>query len=144
MSFWNGSRWIEEKTAPPAPRPSRTANWAATMAMLIGLAVIVAPLGMMAAASHRPSTTSGCAVSPSSADVGENYVVSAWGLSTRTAINLWVTENGVTKGEPLGGTTDGTFALDRSSQVAGVTTYTFSGPTGKNMKIYGSCTVSAY
>jgi hypothetical protein len=109
--------------------------------MILGLAAIMAPLQVILAA--RPHS-SGCAVNPAIADVGETYVVSAWGLSTRTAINLWVTENGVTKGEPLGGTTDGTFTLDRTSQTAGVTTYAFSGPTGNNMKIYGTCSVSAY
>jgi hypothetical protein len=143
MSYWDGTRWIADKTAPTAPRPSRAANWAATAVMVIGLAAVIAPLQFIAASSHH-ATTSGCAVNPSTTDVGETYVVSAWGLSTRTAINLWVTENGVTTGEPIGGTTDGTFTLNRSSQTAGVTTYTFSGPTGNNMKIYGSCTVSAY
>jgi hypothetical protein len=143
MSFWNGTRWVAEQSAPPASRPSRAATWAATAAMAIGLAALMAPLSFIAAASHN-ATASGCSVSPASADVGATYVVSAWDLSTRTAINLWVTENGVTTGQPLGGTTDGTFSLNESSQTAGVTTYTFSGPTGNNMKIYGSCSVSAY
>jgi hypothetical protein len=143
MSYWDGTRWVQEEAAPSAPRPSRAANWAATAAMVVGLATVIAPLQLITAASHH-GTNSGCAVSPSSADVGEAYVVSAWGLSTRTAINLWVTENGVTTGTPIGGTTDGTFALSLSSETAGVTTYTFSGPTGKNMKTYGSCSVSLY
>jgi hypothetical protein len=144
MSFWNGSRWVEEKTAPPATRPSRTANWAATIAMLIGLAVIIAPLGMIAAASHH-SNNSGCAVNPSSADVGEAYDVSAWGSPTGTAVNIWVTDpNNATVGRPLGSTPDGTFNLKESSDSAGTWTYAFSGPTKKHMTLYGTCAVDAY
>jgi hypothetical protein len=111
--------------------------------MVFGLAAVIVPLQLIAAASHH-ATNSGCSVNPSSVDVDEAYVLSAWGLSTRTAINLWVTENGVTTGSPLGGTTDGTFNIDAASHVAGVTTYAFSGPTGKNMKVYATCSVSAY
>jgi hypothetical protein len=142
MSDWNGTAWVEAGV-PTSPVSSKRRNWAATILMALGLVALILPLQMTVAGSHR-AATSGCSVSPNVVDVGEAYVVSAWGLSTRSAINLWVTENGVTKGEPIGGTTDGTFSLTRSSQTAGVTTYTFSGPTGRNMKIYGSCTVSAY
>jgi hypothetical protein len=109
--------------------------------MIVGLAAIVAPLQIIVAA--RP-TSSGCAVNPASADVGEVYVVSAWGIPTGTAVNLWVTDDGVTTGSPLGSTPDGTFNLDEWSATAGVTTYTFSGPTKKHMTIYGTCSVSAY
>jgi hypothetical protein len=143
MSFWNGTHWVEETPAPPAPRPSRAANWAATAAMTIGLAAILAPLQLIAAASHH-SNNSGCAVSTASADVGEVYVVSAWGIPTGTAVNLWVTENGVTTGSPLGSTPDGTFALNEWSTTPGVTTYAFSGPTKNHMTVYGTCSVSAY
>jgi hypothetical protein len=141
MSYWDGTRWVADKAAPTAPRPSRAANWAATVVMVIGLAAVIAPLQLIAAASHR-ATDSACAVNPSWADVGETYVVSAWGLPTGIAINLWVTENGVTTGSPLGSTVEGTFNLDESSQTAGITTYAFSGPTKKNMTVYGTCTVS--
>ncbi len=143
MSFWDGSHWIEPPPDPPTPRLSRTAGWAATAVMILGLGALVAPLGLIGAASHRPAS-SGCAVNPASADVGETYVVSAWGLPIGSAINLWVTENGATTGSPLGGTPDGTFDLNESSATAGVTTYTFSGPTKPNMKVYGTCSVSAY
>jgi hypothetical protein len=144
MSFWNGSRWVPKKMAPPAPRPSRTANWTATIAMLIGLGVIAAPLGMMAAAS-RHTDNSGCAISTSAADVGEAYVVSAWGIPTGTAVNIWVTDpNDTTVGRPLGSTPDGTFNLKESSDSAGTWTYAFSGPTKKHMTWYGTCAVDVY
>ena len=143
MSTWDGYRWVAEQAAPPAPRPSRAANWAATAAMVIGLAAVFAPLQLIAAASHH-SSDSGCSVSPASAAVGDVYVVSAWGIPTGTAVNLWVTQNGVTTGSPLGSTPDGTFNLNESSQTAGVTTYTFSGPTKKHMAVYGTCSVEAY
>jgi hypothetical protein len=109
--------------------------------MMLGLAAIVAPLGLVGAA--RPAAA-GCAVSPVTADVGETYVVSAWGLPTNSAINIWVTEGGVTIGRPLGGTSDGTFNLNEYSSMPGVATYAFSGPTRPNTKVYASCSVSAY
>ncbi len=143
MSFWNGTRWVDETTQSPAAKPSRLANWAGTGLMILALGAIAVPLQFAAASSHH-STNSGCAVNPLSADVGETYVVSAWGLPTGIAINLWVTENGVTTGSPLGSTGDGTFNLNESSQTAGVTTYAFSGPTKQHMNVYGTCTVSAY
>jgi hypothetical protein len=143
MSYWNGTHWLqEEETRAPRP-PSHSANWIATLLMALGLAALMAPMSFIAAASHNAGA-SGCSVSPSSADVGETYVVSAWGVPTGSAVNLWVTVDGVTTGSPLGSTPDGTFNLNESSSTAGVTTYTFSGPTKKHMAVYGTCSVSAY
>jgi hypothetical protein len=89
-----------------------------------------------------------CSVDPASVDVGQTYVVSASGLPTETAINLWVTDSdGVTAGSPLGSTPDGTFALNESSSSAGTWTYTFSGPTKNNAgstAVYATCSVDAY
>jgi hypothetical protein len=143
MSYWDGIAWTTGGAAATPRRESQATRWGATAVMLLAAGLLILPFGAASAASHN-AVGSGCSVNPSSADVGETYLVDAWGLSTRTAINLWVTENGVTAGEPLGGTTTGTFTLARSSTSAGVTTYTFTGPTGKNMKVYARCTVSAY
>ena len=143
MSYWNGTHWVREEPTPAPRRGSRRANWVATSLMAIGLVAVMVPASFIAAASHH-DVASGCSVSTASADVGETYMVSAWGIPTGTAINLWVTEDGVTTGSPLGSTPDGTFNLSMSSQSAGVTTYTFTGPTRKHMAVYGSCTVSAY
>jgi hypothetical protein len=144
MSYWDGTQWVADKTAPTAPRPSRAANWAATAVMVIGLAALIAPLQLIAASSHH-GTNSGCAVSPSRADVGETYVVNAWGIPTGTAVNIWVTDpNNTTVGRPLGSTPDGTFNLDESSAFAGTWTYAFSGPTKNHMTMYGTCSVDAY
>jgi hypothetical protein len=141
MSFWNGTELVTEEHA-PNPKRTHFSVRSATLVSAIALAALIMPFNTVAAASHKADP--GCSVSPSSAALGETYVINAWGLSTKTAINLWTTVDGVTTGEPLGGTTTGTFAISRSSQTAGVTTYTFSGPTGNNMKIYGSCSVSVY
>jgi len=112
--------------------------------MIVGFGTAALPLQFATAASHK-ATDASCAVSPASADVNETYVVSAWGLPTGTAINLWVTHDGSTMGSPLGSTTDGTFNLNEVSTAAGVWTYTFSGPTRvKNTRVYGTCSVSAY
>ena len=95
----------------------------------------------------QPSNSS-CSVNPSSAAVDQTYVVSASGLPTDTAVNLWVTDpSGVTNGSPLGSTPDGTFAMNESSSSAGTWTYTFSGPTKNNpdaTTVYASCSVDAY
>jgi|KBSMisStandDraft_5_1062788.scaffolds.fasta_scaffold513495_2 hypothetical protein len=143
MTDWNGTAWVQDADVQTRAKDGRVARWAATGAMLVIAVLLIVPFAGAFAASHG-GTGSGCSVNPSAADVGETYVVHAWGLSTKTAINLWVTEDGVTTGEPIGGTTDGTFSISRASHTPGVTTYTFSGPTGKGMKIYGSCSVSAY
>jgi hypothetical protein len=143
MSYWNGTHWVREGPTPPPRQRSGRANWVATSLMAIGLVALIIPASFIAAASPH-TAASGCSVSTGSADVGEVYMVSAWGIPTGTAVNLWVTENGVTTGSPLGSTPDGTFNLSMSSQAAGVTTYTFSGPTRKHMAVYGTCTVSAY
>jgi hypothetical protein len=97
------------------------------------------------AASHKSDPT--CSISPNPAAVGQTYVVSATGLPTSTAVNLWVTDpKGNTAGSPLGSTGDGTFNLEESSSFAGTWTYTFSGPTKNNpgtTVIYASCSVNA-
>lgn len=142
MSFWDGTQWVGDEPA-PTPESSRLATWLATLIMVAGLTITIVPFSPVAAASHHGSDPP-CTINPSTAAVGETYVVSVSGLPTGTAINLWVTEDGVTTGSPLGSTPDGTFNLNESSQTPGVTTYTFSGPTKKNMTIYGTCSVSAY
>jgi hypothetical protein len=144
MTFWNGSHWVDETPTSATPtKASRLHNWAATGLMILSLTAIAVPIQLVAAASHHDSS-SGCAVDPSSADVGETYVVSAWGIPTGTAVNLWITEDGVTTGRPLGSTPDGTFNLNEASLTAGVTTYAFSGPVKQHMTMYGTCSVSAY
>jgi hypothetical protein len=140
MSFWDGTRWVpEEQTA--APTGSRRTTWAATLVMVLGLVALVVPFSSTAASSQK--SVAGCSVSPAAVGVNAVYPVSAWGLPTRGVINLWVTENGVATGSPLGGTTDGTFNLSRSSSSAGTTTYAFSGPTKGQMTVYATCSVTA-
>ena len=89
-----------------------------------------------------------CSISPATAAVGQVYVVSASGLPTSTAINLWVTDpNGNTTGSPLGSTPDGTFNLNESSSFAGRWTYMFSGPMKSNPNattVYARCSIDAF
>src|SRR6266550_1410684 len=108
MSYWKGTHWVDDESTPASRPQSRSTNWIATLLMILGLVVLMAPMSFIAAASHH-GASSGCRVDPGSADVGETYVVSAWGIPTGTAINLWVSADGVTTGSPLGGTPDGTF-----------------------------------
>ena len=96
-------------------------------------------------ASAHPKSDPPCTVNPSPAAVGSTYVVSASGLPSLSAVNLWITApNGTTTGSPLGSTPDGTFNLNESSSSSGTWTYTFSGPTGHNMQTYATCSVNAY
>jgi hypothetical protein len=145
MTFWNGSHWVDETPASSSPtKPSRLHNWAVTGLMVLSLTAIALPLHLVAAASHH-SGNSGCAVNPANADVGEVYVVSAWGIPAGAAVNIWVTDpNNVTVGRPLGTTLDGTFALNESSAFAGPWTYAFSGPVKNHTTMYGTCSVDAY
>lgn len=51
MSFWNGTRWVDETTQSPAAKPSRLANWAGTGLMILALGAIAVPLQFAAARS---------------------------------------------------------------------------------------------
>jgi hypothetical protein len=94
MTFWDGTRWVEETAAPPTPNPSRAASWAATIAMLIGLVVIAAPFGMMASAAsrkHDPGVAVSC--NPSPCAVGGSLTVTGWGYAPSAGgqqVILWV------------------------------------------------------
>jgi hypothetical protein len=143
MSFWNGTDWDAVEEVPSPRGKSRMAHWISGARLVLALGALLIPLGSAAAASHRYSDPP-CTISASSAAVGETYVVSIAGLPTGIAINLWITDATGTTGSPLGSTGDGTFNLNESSKVAGVTTYTFSGPTKvRNTVIYSSCSVVA-
>jgi hypothetical protein len=111
--------------------------------VLLTLTAVVASAAFAARPAKKDPP---CSISPSPAAVGQTYVVSASGLPTATAINLWVTDpSGKTWGSPLGSTPDGTFNLNESSSSAGRWTYTFSGPTkNNNTTMYSSCSVDAY
>jgi hypothetical protein len=103
-----------------------------------------APVGASDVLAARGGGAS-CSVSPTSVAVGASYMVTATGLPTGRSINLWVTApSGVTTGAPLGGTTDGTLSVLRSSSSAGAWTYAFSGPTKNHLTVYATCSVDAY
>lgn len=146
MSFWDGTRWVDDDLG-PAPAGSRTGTWAATAVMILGLVALMIPFGATSAASrHRFDPP--CTINPSPVSVNQTYVVSVTGLPIDKAINLWVTDptGGVT-GSPIGGTSDGTFSLSRSSAFAGMWTYTFKGADKQNAAttpVYATCSVDAY
>ena len=85
MSFWNGTRWVEEQSAPPAPRPSRAANWAATAAMVIGLAAIMAPLQMITAARSGPTLSVSWGTSAPTTTLSGNSHFTASGCGFRAS-----------------------------------------------------------
>jgi len=117
---------------------SGMAAGAATAAALAASAAVAVPA---LAATHKPGSS--CAISPNPAAVNATYVVSAVGLPTGTAVNLFVTApDGSTTGSPLGSTPDGTFNLNESSSTPGSWTYQFTGPTKHNTVVYGTCSVT--
>lgn len=116
MSFWNGSRWVDETAAPPAPRSSRTANWLATIAMLIGLALLTAPLGMLASAHRQyPGTLT---ATPSTLHAGDVFTVSGCGYDTSLG-NVIVSFTGGGWGSPLDA--DGCFSIPGIPALSGDT-----------------------
>lgn len=159
MAALDGAQWTPEQLPRPATiaRIPSSSTGQIARALLVASIAIAVIVGVFATGTVRLSGTetaqaaahhslgSGCAADPSSAAVNATYLVSAWGLPTRVAINLWVTHDGTTTGRPLGSTPDGTFNLDESSSTSGVWTYTFSGPTKKkHTAIYATCSVTAY
>ena len=109
---------------------------------VVGMLVLGAGAGHAAPGGHKADPL--CSITPSSAAVGQIYVVGASGLPTGTAINLWVTDpSGATTGSPLGSTPDGTFGMNESSASAGLWTYAFSGPVKQHTDVYASCSVAA-
>lgn len=63
MSFWNGSRWVNESTPTPTSKPSRLADWAATGLMILALGAVAAPLQFVAAGSHNTGGGASCTLS---------------------------------------------------------------------------------
>ena len=109
----------------------------------LALMASMAQVALAAPNSHHKADPA-CTISPNPAAVGATYVVSATGIPTDTAINLWVTDPaGTVTGSPLGSTPDGTFNLNESSSSGGTWTYAFSGPVKPNTQVYATCSVDA-
>lgn len=86
MSFWNGTRWIEDKQSAPRKDSSRASRWSATILMLFGLAAVAVPLTLVSA-GQAP----GCALS--SVVLGGTPVVQVDGWDMRhnaTYVIRWV------------------------------------------------------
>jgi len=114
-----------------------------TVVVMLAAAFLGGTVQVSLAAPHR-RVDPPCSIDPSSAAVGATYVVSATGIPTATAINLWITDpGGNTTGSPLGSTPDGSFNLNESSGSVGTWTYAFSGPVRNHMDVYAVCSIDA-
>ena len=80
MAYWDGTRWAPEPR-PSARRSSRLTNWAATLAMLVGLAALLAPIQLVAAGSPKRSPTVSVACDPAACAVGGSMTVSGVGFT---------------------------------------------------------------
>jgi len=93
MSYWDGTRWVQEQAAPSAPRPSRAASWAGTAVMVVGLAAVIAPLQLIAGASHKADPGVAVVCSPAPCTVGGSMTVTGWGYAPSAGgqqVILWV------------------------------------------------------
>jgi hypothetical protein len=55
MSYWDGTHWVADTTAPAPSTTSRRASWAATAVMILGLAALVVPFAATSAAARGTS-----------------------------------------------------------------------------------------
>jgi hypothetical protein len=82
MSFWDGSRWVAERSTPtPSPRRTRT-DLAATLVMLIMTVGFVIPWVSAGAAGPR------LALSPASGPAGTVVTVAGSGLTPKASVAL--------------------------------------------------------
>jgi hypothetical protein len=112
-----------------------------TLLITVLAAAVFALLALPAGAGNNSGS---CSISPNPAAVNSDYVVSAQGIPTKGAVNLFITDpNGNVVGRPLGSAPLGTFNIVESSPFAGLWTYEFQGPTrgGNGTQIYATCTV---
>jgi hypothetical protein len=116
MTYWNGSRWLEDEPSAPRPRPTRAANWAATAAMLIGLAAIAAPIGLVAARHGGYGST--LSATPNTLHAGDSFTVSGCGYDTSLG-NVIVSFTGGGWGSPLDA--DGCFSIPGIPALSGDT-----------------------
>jgi hypothetical protein len=127
MSYWDGSRWIDEGK-PRSATTSRRANWAATAVMLLGLVALVVPFSAISAASHRKGDPP-CTTTPSTATVDSSVTLSATGLPTVDPVWLIVQPpSGVgSVSEAIVDQSTGTWSGSEFVNQAGTWTFTFSG-----------------
>jgi hypothetical protein len=86
MSYWNGTRWLENELEdrPVASQRAR-GNWAATIVMIVSLAALMIPLTIASASSHKGSPSlnvtcgSSCVVGGSLTVRGSGFTPSAGG-----------------------------------------------------------------
>jgi hypothetical protein len=107
MSYWNGTRWVAEMTAPPPSPPSRAANWAATAVIVVGLAAAIAPLQLIAASAHNAGSGASCTLS--SLVLGGSPVIEIDALGMRHSANYkieWI-EPAITQTQYMWSTSKG-------------------------------------
>ena len=81
MAYWDGMRWAPEP-GPKRRHSSQLASWAATLAMLLGLVALLAPLQLVAAGSpKRSAPTVSVSCEPSPCAVGGSMTVHGAGFT---------------------------------------------------------------
>lgn len=118
MSYWDGTRWIADKAAPTAPRPSRATNWAATAVMVFGLAAVIAPLQLIAAASHKHYSGT-LTAAPNTVHAGDTFTVSGCDYDTSLG-NVIIAFTGGSWGSALDAT-NGCFSVPGIPALSGDT-----------------------
>ncbi len=106
MSYWDGTRWLADKTA-SAPKPSRLHNWAATAVMVFGLAAVIAPLQLIAASSNNTGNDASCTLSSIVLGGSDVIEIDAAGMRHSTNYSIEWVEPAITQTEYMWSTSKG-------------------------------------
>jgi hypothetical protein len=81
MSFWDGTRWVDERVAAAPSTSSRRTSWAATAVMILGLVALIVPFSATSAArgNRYPGTLT---ATPSTLHAGDLFTVTGCGYDT--------------------------------------------------------------
>jgi len=97
MSFWDGTRWVDEQDASRQTgsrrERSRRTDWLATAIMILGLVALLVPFVGTSAASRRHAPTLTISCGASTCNVGGSLTISGAGYTPSAGgqqVFLWV------------------------------------------------------
>jgi hypothetical protein len=97
MSFWDGTRWVDERDAGrltgSSRQHTRRTDWLATAIMILGLVALMLPLAGTSAASRRHDPTLAVSCGASACTVGGSLTISGAGYTPSAGgqqVFLWV------------------------------------------------------
>ena len=149
MAYWNGTRWLDDKSSARASTPARIMSsrerrtrhvlGALTEGAMLSLIVVALISGTTMAgrgkgAGNQAFANGGCTV--------DGSTVTGTGLPTDQVLNFMVTDGSGTHGWVLGWTDTGSWSEPVPAR-SGPTTYEFAsktwGPNGSKYTVFASC-----